>query len=167
LREDLRLVNAARRRFGSYTKELRTAGFSPEKVRIRRPGITPADIAKLGREMRRVATLHGHPRAKAAQALKKNYKDVVFNHLGNWRKACRKFGVKMEDISIFPYHCRRHVAEGLRRWEAVTGAHAYQIYKEDRSLVRASLNFFRSWSAALKAAGVSFTDGRRSPAFPT
>lgn len=46
------------------------------------------------------------------------------------------------------------------RWVAVPRAHALRVYQEDRALVRAALKFFGSWHAAVRAAGVTFVDGR-------
>lgn len=161
-RDDLRLLNAARRRFGSYPKALRAAGLRPESIRLRTPRITAGDLARLGREMRRVAALHGPKRVSAARALKRKYRHTVADHFGSWAKACRKFGVKPEDLAWSPYSSRKHVIEGLRRWAKIPGAHPEQLYREDRALVGAAYRFLGSWTKALKAAGVSFPDLRKS-----
>jgi hypothetical protein len=161
-RDDLRLINAAIRRFGSYSRALRAAGFRPEKVRLKAVNITAAQIEKLGREMRRVAALHGIRRAAAARALKEKYRIMLPKHLGNWRKACRRFGVKVEDLACCPYASKAHIIEGVRRWASVPGATNGTVSRKDRALQSAACRKFGSWRAAQKAAGVSFPDPRRS-----
>jgi hypothetical protein len=160
-REELRLSNAARRGFGGYSDALRAAGFEPEQIRLRRPKVTADDLAKLGEEMTRVASLHGHERAKAASSLKKQYTSMVFNRLGNWRKACQKFKLLPEDVAVCPYASKAHVIEGLRRWALVPGASGQRIYREDCPLHRAACRLFGTWAAAKKAAGISFEPQQR------
>jgi hypothetical protein len=156
-REDLRLCNAARRHFGSYEGALRAAGIDPKRVRLKTPRYTEKDIEKLGVEMQRVASLQGPERAKAASELKKRYRSLVYNRLGNWKKACRKFRVAESELAVHPYATKRHVIEGLRRWSlSCPGGGVKHVIREDRTLHTAIYRFFGSWAAATKAANVSF-----------
>jgi hypothetical protein len=153
-REDLRLVNAARRKFGSYAKALRAAGFNPEKVARRIARVTPEHIERLRAEMRRVAEMEGHARAKEAALLKRRYTTLVFNKLGNWTKACRKFSIKPEDLATHAYASKEHVVRALREWPNLEEVSGNEIQRADRSLATAVYRYFGSWGAAKKAAKV-------------
>lgn len=53
-RDDLRLMNAARRRFGEYPRALKAAGINSETARLRIPKFTADYLQKLKLEMLRV-----------------------------------------------------------------------------------------------------------------
>jgi hypothetical protein len=148
-KDDMRLVNAACRRFGSYSKALKAAGFNLDDVRLKIPKVTAKHLAKLKAEMERVASMHGHQRAAAALELKRKYTPMVFNRLGNWRKACRKFGISWEDLATHPYASKEHVIEGLKRW--ASQYNRMSIVREDRSLATAVFKFYGSWAKAERA----------------
>jgi hypothetical protein len=71
--------------------------------------------------------------------------DLVFTRLGNWRLACRKFGIPFHDLATYSYASKEHVIEGLRRlpWEPPPSLNS--VYRTDRSLGTAVYRFFKSW----------------------
>lgn len=150
--EDLQLLNAARRRFGTYENALLAAGIDPGVVRRRIPRVTQHHLDELKAEMQRVASLHGHERARAALHLKKRYTGLVFNRLENWRLACKRFRIRFEDLATHPYASRQHVIEALRRLPVSPRPSLYSLFRTDRSLGTAVYKFFKSWGAALRAA---------------
>ena len=97
--------------------------------------------------------MHGHERAKAARDLKKQYKDVVFNRLGNWQTACKKLDIRFEDLAVYPYATKDHVVEGLRRWSDIGGENFKRLYAEDRALVEACFRFYGTMKKAFEGAG--------------
>lgn len=156
-REDLRLNNAARRRFGSYAKALVAAGFEPDQVRLKIPKYEDAHLDALRADMKRVASLPGYERAKAAQKLKERYKGLVFHRLGNWRKACRKFGVEFKALAVSPFPTKEDVLHELRRQARKGHAGITLMRSDDHALRHAVYRLFGSWMKVKR-----LMDGKRS-----
>jgi hypothetical protein len=154
-RDDLALMNAAWRKFGSYEKALKAAGLRSERLRIRK-----VNLQQLKREMQRVASLHGVKRAKAARKLKSKWASRVSQNLGNWKKACQRFRIKGEDLAVHPYATKAHVIEGLRHWAGQKKSFN-EVYEKDRPLIQATFKLFVTMKKAEKAAGVKLVDRRR------
>ena len=159
---DMRLANAAKRNFGSFSKALEAAGFDPKLSLLRVHKVTNADLEALRLEMLHVASLPWNERPEAARKLKKSKASLVFNKLGNWTQACEKFGIDKDLLSPFPYINQDEVVAGIRHWAQRPDASIIVIYAEDRSLAASAYRLFGSWKAAMAAAGVSFSNGRRA-----
>ncbi len=159
---DMRLANAAARNFGSFRKAMEAAGFDPKLSLLRVFKVTEEDLEALRLEMLRVASLPWNERPEAARILKESKTYLVFNRLGNWTKACEKFGIDKDLLSPFPYINQDEVVAGIRHWAQRPDASLNVIYAEDRSLASSAFRLFGSWKAAMAAAGVSFSDGRRA-----
>jgi hypothetical protein len=119
--EDMVLNNAACRRFGSYGNALQAAGFDPVHVRLKTPKYEKKHFDELKAAMTKVASTNGHERAEAANEVNGRYGHLVSNRLGNWKKACRKFGVKLEALAVYPYATKEDVLYGLRQGNTQQG----------------------------------------------
>jgi hypothetical protein len=98
---DLRLINAARRRFGSYPKALLAAGIDPTKVYLRKQ-YTDEDMNKAIKAAYRVNKLSGEARLKALKKLNQNYGAMVYSQYRvGWRTFASRFGLNPDKFSFY------------------------------------------------------------------
>ncbi|MCI0414924.1 hypothetical protein L0222_19280, partial [bacterium] len=97
--DDLRLFNAARRRFGSYSAALIAAGIDPDKVRSQRLPYQESDRQQLLKAIRGVARIPEGKRGIAIQQLRTKYRKVVRRlfHM-SWPAAAKAAGVPFRAI---------------------------------------------------------------------
>jgi len=148
-REDLRLLSAARRLFGSWTEALEAAGIN-QPTTSRRPSV--------------------HTREAIIACLRKNAAaglPITTHHpllLGCWQAAQRRFGswsAALEAAGVEPAAAGRRVAAYTRecvisrlREHAAAGQPIVIKHPRLSGYVKAARRLFGSWASALKAAGI-------------
>ncbi len=166
LKEDMCLLNAARRRFGSYEKALLAAKLSPDAVRLRKRVFTDEIKARLFEEMRQVVGMHGgDDRLHAVRRLRQEYHNYVFDRLGNWSKAARAAGVRPEQIMVHAPYDQQQVMVELRAWQERHGSAKFnRVRAANSSLYNAACKHFGSFWEALRAAGLVDSEKPKYPA---
>ncbi|PTY02410.1 hypothetical protein DB346_09915 [Verrucomicrobia bacterium LW23] len=146
---NLRLINAARRRFGSYELALRAAGTPLEDVQLR-PGTYPSDlVAHVVAETRRVASLPCRKqRAAAARDLRDRYNVLVTSRFKSWRKLAQSLGLDPVLLSVTPpYTSREDVLADLADHVRAGFPLTYEVLnKHNRRLERAIWKYFGTFT---------------------
>lgn len=98
--EDLRLCNAARRRFGSYSAALAAAGIDPMKVRMTRKPYSEFDRKNLLSAIRTTASIpEGEKKAAAIRNLRTKYEKMLKRLFqSSWVLAARAAGISYRAI---------------------------------------------------------------------
>ncbi|MCI0618646.1 MucR family transcriptional regulator, partial [bacterium] len=98
--EDLRLCNAARRLFESYSAALAAAGIDPTKVRLVHQPYDRADRNNLLKAIQKVASIpQGRRRTEAIRSLRKKYEKMVKRLFrSSWTLAASTAGVPYRAI---------------------------------------------------------------------
>jgi hypothetical protein len=97
---DLRLYNAARRKFGSYPKALKAAGIDPQKVSLRNQ-YTDEELNKVIKAAHRINKLTGEARLEALRKFKQRYRSIVIVKYKNWKNFAIKVGLNPEKLSLY------------------------------------------------------------------
>ncbi len=127
---DLRLYNAARRRFGSYPKALKAAGIDPAKVYLRKQH-TDEDMNKVIKAAYRVNKLSGDARLKVLKKLNQHYGIMVCRrYKGGWRTFAFKVGLDPDKFSFHEQEQELIIAIKKLPSNMTAG----RLFKENRSL---------------------------------
>jgi hypothetical protein len=105
---DGRLMNAARRAFGTWAGALRAAGIKPSEVRLgtRHRADLPHRLLQRARE---IAVMDDEKaRRRALATLRRRYASFVYRHFGGWANLARVSGVPPERLM------RRHASRERR-----------------------------------------------------
>jgi hypothetical protein len=146
LESDLRLINAARRRFGSYSKALEAAGIDPAKVHLRKQ-FTDKDMNKLIKAAYRVNKLSGEARLKALKKLNQHYGVIVCRrYKGGWRTFAFKFGLDPDKFSF--HEQEEELISTIKKLSS--SMTAGRLFKENRSLYNKILRHLGLVSIVLK-----------------
>jgi hypothetical protein len=135
--EHLRLMNAARRRFGTYREALLAAGIPPEQVTGQR--YTESDVAQAVAEVHRVAAIKEHQdRARAACEMQDRYTPIINVRYGSWRKMALEVGLEPWRISATPYPVAKAALEGMASYVRAGNPLRYpDLYRFDKALAKA------------------------------
>jgi hypothetical protein len=148
-RLDQGLVQAARKRLGSWDNALWAAGFDPLTIRRIRRVWTKSEV---------VAAI----RARAAAGAPLTQKGMNSNSLppaarrlfGSFRAALRKAGV-LYLAGTFPRWSRTIIIKAIRaRCSAGKPLHCTGVIRDAPRLYDAARHYFQGWSQALRAAGI-------------
>lgn len=157
------LVQAARNYFGSWEKALKVAGIDYGKVKLTRlrPWTRKEVIACIKKRKRSGLPLYPAGVSEDNQGL---YLAVYkfFPKPKSWRKALLAAGVDPA-LETFPYKWTRIsvVEEILRRRDERLPLNPASL-KNCGGLISASRKFFGGWKQAIKAAGLSYKDIRKT-----
>jgi len=148
-REDLRLLGAARRLFGSWTAALEAAGVDLPKTTSHSSVHTRESIIALLRENAAAgrSPASDHPRIR-------KHGKAVRRLFGSWATAREAAGVEFVRKPLSPrIHTRESIIARLREHAAAGQA---IVIKHPRlsGYVKAARRLFGSWASALKAAGI-------------
>lgn len=156
LREDLPLLRAATRHFGSYPLAVAAAGLNYEDLRRYRTWTNERIIARL-RELdaqgadlswRHVSTKLDPTLAAAA---------VKAHHFGSWQKALEAAQLDYDKIRRYHDWSEAEVLRLIRsRFETGQPLNAKALEKEHTALITAARRRFPAWHASLQAAGLDY-----------
>lgn len=141
---DMKLWNAARRRFGNFHAALREAGIRHEDVRARRGRYSDEEIQELIAEVR---TLAHEP--DGWERIKTRYNAFVVNctRLGNWSQAFALAGVEPRPFIGPRFPDRDAVLAGItKRMQDGLPVNAAAIFRADRTLYKCALREFRTFA---------------------
>ncbi len=144
-RSDLRLYNAARRRFGSFPKALLASGIDPDKVCLRKQ-YTDEAINKVIKAAYRINRLTGEERIKALKKLKQRYQTMVYVKYKSWRTFANKVGLDPEKF-LFKDQEEELITAIKRLPSSMT---AGMLFNENRSLYNKILRRLGPVSTVLK-----------------
>lgn len=148
---DLRLANAARRKFGSFRKALEAAGIKPEAVALRPAFYTRSDLKLLISEAKRVALLKGSARWNAAKILHREFELMVQSYFGNWCRVAEVAQVESHRLLELRLCHKEFVIEWLaERAESGKRMTPSEIFREDRGLYSAIRRHYGSVSEMLR-----------------
>ena len=157
-RENLPLLRAATRHFGSYPIAIAAAGLDYDAMRRYRRWTSARIIARLqelsgaGADLswRHVSTRLDPTLAAAA---------VKRHHFGSWRAALEAAGLDYDAIRRYQDWDEQEV---VRRIQARHGRgehlHAKALEREDTALITAARRRFPTWHASLEAAGFDYSE---------
>jgi hypothetical protein len=167
--ENLRLLNAARRRFGSYRAALGAAGIQPEGILRSAGKISAEETEACLAEIRRIASAPVHELKTALADFRARYGEVVQRKFGSLRAACREAGnVPYERFSSRLYADREAVLDALRdRLANGLSIKGGAMFREDRTLHESVIREFRSCEQATQALGLPDTNGQHIRTFDT
>jgi hypothetical protein len=162
-KNDLRLLRAATRHFGSWKAAIEYAGLDYDQIRRYRVWTRERIIEEIQRlhaegqdlSWRHVSTVLAPSLAAAATRR---------NRFGSWRKALEAAGLSYDEI-------RRHkswepeeiLAELRRRYDAGLSLRVADVATENPSLLAAARRRFSGWYEAVVAAGIDELEARRGP----
>jgi hypothetical protein len=126
---DLRLYNAARRRFGSYSKALEAAGIEPRSVSLKNR-YSDEDLNKVIKAGHRINRLTGDERLKALKRLDRRYRPMVYGRYSSWRNFAVKQGFDTDKFSFTEQ--KEDLIMAIRKLPA--GMTAGRLFEENRSL---------------------------------
>lgn len=154
--DDLRLANAARRRFGTYAAALRRAGIDPRSVAKRHPAYGEHDRERLLRAVRAVAQRRGMARLAAARQLRRKHVRVAEKLYSKaWRKVARAAGVPYNTIAT---HLSAAETLEVARARLALGRPLVRKTAEikDHDLYRGVRRYFRTFAALHRRLGVKY-----------
>jgi hypothetical protein len=144
--DDMRLMNACCRRFGSFSKALRAAGIDPDKVRRTRTPYREAERRRFLNAVRRVAATPQKRRLPEIRALRKRYDKIVVALYGRgWKKIAREAGIPYDAIhpkSPRDYGSRKKVIAALNQRLKAGMSVDRSTVKDNRTLYQAVLRYF-------------------------
>ncbi|MCI0446322.1 hypothetical protein L0152_24305, partial [bacterium] len=149
--EDIRLCNAASRRFGTYSRALLAAGIDPSNVRVQHERYTKADKMNLLKAIRKTAlTPEGEKRIAAIRRLQKKYEKMQRRIFPSWRAAAEAAGVESRFISLHADHrdfsTQEKVIRNLKkRVKEGKSLVAYFLKDDDRPLYKAVRHYFPNY----------------------
>jgi hypothetical protein len=157
--EDGRLMNSARKRFGSWRSALITAGIRPRDVYIGKwhaPGARKRFLTRC----RRVAALpSGQGRTRALARLRQQYRSIADKSFGGWANVARLIGVPPERLLYRHAYRRDEILEALRsRRRAGFSMRVATVGKEDGPLAYAARREFGSLRGAYEFLGWQETE---------
>ncbi|MBN1906109.1 MAG: MucR family transcriptional regulator [Deltaproteobacteria bacterium] len=126
---DLRLYNAARRRFGSYRKALKAASIDPEKVYLINR-YSDEELNKVIKAAYKINQLTGEARIKALKNLDKHYWPMVCARYKSWSKFAIKIGLNPDKFSF----CEQEEDLIIAIKKLPSNMTAGRLFKENRSL---------------------------------
>jgi hypothetical protein len=97
-KHDSRLMNAARKAFGTWARALLASGIRPREVRLTVRHRPDLDRRLVQRAREIVAMADERQRRRALAALKRNYASFVSRHFGGWANLARSSGVPPERL---------------------------------------------------------------------
>jgi superfamily II DNA or RNA helicase len=147
-----KVINRARRIFGSWDQALQAAGLDPDEVRPRRRWTRQSALEAIRDRKRKGLALN------VAAMLNEdlNLKNASSWLFGSWNHALRAAGIDPNSVRVRRRDWTRQavvtaIRERRRRRLPVNAA---AVQKEAGGLADAVYNFFLTWSAALSAAGI-------------
>jgi hypothetical protein len=150
-KENLRLMNASIRRFGSYENALRAAGIKPSDVLQRPAYYTVTDKRLLLQEARRIGKLKGRERYKAARILHREFEGLATSCFGSWHSVAESAEVPVERLVEHRFPSREAVMEWLADWtregNPLKGG---TLFRKDRGLYNAVCRHFGSFAALIE-----------------
>lgn len=155
-RENLPLLRAAVRHFGSYPQAIAAAGLDYDELRRYRNWTNERIISRLQELAAQQAdlswrhvSLHLDP-TLAAAAVKRH-------HFGSWRAALEAAGLDYQTIRRYQSWDEKEVVRRIQERHA-RGAllHAKALEREDTALITAARRRFTAWHSSLTAAGFDY-----------
>jgi hypothetical protein len=155
-RDNLPLLRAAARHFGSYPLAVAAAGLDYDELRRYRNWTNDRIIARLQELDQQGADLSWrHVSLKldptlAAAAVKRH-------HFGSWRAALEAAGLDYDTIRRYHDWDEKEVVRRIReRHSRGEPLHAKALEREDTALITAARRRFPAWHASLTAAGLNY-----------
>jgi hypothetical protein len=155
-RDNLPLLRAAARHFGSYPLAVAAAGLDYDELRRYRNWTNDRIIARLQELASQDADLSWrHVSLKldptlAAAAVKRH-------HFGSWRAALEAAGLDYDAIRRYHDWDEKEVVRRIReRHSRGEPLHAKALEREDTALITAARRRFPAWHASLTAAGLNY-----------
>jgi hypothetical protein len=142
---NLRLYNAARRRFGSYPKALKSAGIDPGKVCLINR-YSDEDMNNVIKAAYKINQLTGEARIKALKKFKQRYQSMVYVKYKNWRNFAIKVGLNPDKFSF--YEQEEDLIIVIKKLPS--GMTAGRLFKENLSLYNKIWYRFGPVSTVLK-----------------
>jgi hypothetical protein len=141
--ETLRIMNAARRRFGSYPKALREAGIKPSEVQLKTRCYTLRDRQMVIEEAQRIAALKGRAWHEAVVVLHQEFNPIAYRCFGSWGKVAKAADVPPFRLLLNKVPNAETVYDSLEeRMHARLDMSPGVLFKEDRSLYQGVLKQF-------------------------
>lgn len=155
-RDNLPLLRAAARHFGSYPLAITAAGLDYDELRRYRNWTNDRIIARLQELGQQGADLSWrHVSLKldptlAAAAVKRH-------HFGSWRAALEAAGLDYDTIRRYHDWDENEVVRRIRERHARgEPLHAKALERDDTALITAARRRFPAWHASLTAAGLNY-----------
>lgn len=155
-RDNLPLLRAAARHFGSYPLAVAAAGLDYDELRRYKNWTNERIIARLQELGQQGADLSWrHVSLKldptlAAAAVKRH-------HFGSWRAALEAAGLDYDAIRRYHDWDEKEVVRRIReRHSRGEALHAKALEREDTALITAARRRFPAWHASLTAAGLNY-----------
>ena len=144
IKQDLRLYNASRRRFGSYSAALRATGIDPKSVRLRPWKHDQRDVRQMLTAVREAARLPDDKWRKAWPRLRARYNPVATSRrFGSWTKVFEAAGFDRQKLIRKRYPDKTSVLAALReRLKKHLPIKAGVVFREERTLYNAALKHF-------------------------
>lgn len=158
LRENLPLLRAATRYFGSYPLAIASAGLNYDELRRYRSWTNERIIERLQELATQAADLSWrHVSTKLDPTLAAAA--VKAHHFGSWQKALEAAGLDYEAIRRYHDWSEAEVLYRIReRYDNGQALNAKALEKENTALITAARRRFPAWHASLQAAGLDYTD---------
>jgi len=135
-KDDLRLWNAARRKFGSHSRALQAAGISPASVRKYRRPYTETDRQAMLKAVRAAAGKSGVEHDQAVIELRQKYQYVAVRfYRGRWAEIAKAAGVE-------PWEIRRSFRNRRRGLDSNEGVIAALRHRIDNGKPMAANDLF-------------------------
>jgi len=155
---NLSLLRAAIRYFGTWENAVRFAGLDYDSIRRHKSWTQEKIIARIkdlyaqGIDLSwRNVRLNVDPQLAAATTKK--------NHFGSWRKALEASGLNYDDIRKYREWDDERILQMVREFHGSGKDLAEEnVEREDLSLITAARHRFDSWHKALTAAGLDYTE---------
>jgi len=148
-KEDLRLTNAMRRRFGSRTKALKAAGIDPLEHCRSVPNMTGAQKKRMIQRAREIEQMVGRRRYQAAIAFRKKYGKRLGAYGCSWIKFARAENIAYHKLSNHRYVEKEDVLEEMRKIVSKKRV-VLNLYKTNRPLYNASQKLWGSYPKMLE-----------------
>ncbi|MCI0446919.1 hypothetical protein L0152_27420, partial [bacterium] len=157
-KDDLRLINASRRLFRSYSKALKAAGIDPDKARRTRRPYRAAERRRFLNAVRRIAAIPVSRRGSAIAALRKNYHQISLSLYGlAWKKIAREAGIPYHAIhpkAPADYSSRKKVITALKQRLKAGMEVGRDRVKDNKELFEAVLRYFPKYYDCYPAIGL-------------
>lgn len=129
VQSDLRLINAARRRFGSYVRALEAADIDPQTVYLRKQ-FSDDDFNKIIKTGHKINRLTGDARLNALKKLDKQYRAAIYSRYESWRTFATKLG--FDPVKFSFYEQEEDLIIAIKNLPS--NMTSSQLFKENRSL---------------------------------
>ena len=150
------LVSAAAYHFGSYRKAVEKAGIDYAKISRRPRWTKPMIIALIKARKRRGGELHWSAVTRGRNDLAKAaFASLQERLFGSWDRALHAAGLDANDVNLYRKWNRDTILFELKcRDQDRAPLNSGAIQREDPGLHAAAIRYFKSYDAALYAAGL-------------